>query len=188
MEGCSLASVFNVKKHRAWAILPLLGLLSHGAHACVNFNPQYLLFVCYPAHAVLVLGILLRLPLAIGIGSFWTICALPLFIHDAVAFSNWVPSGFFFHLAGAAVGVLGICSYKLPRYTWGVALVFGAALQLSARLFTEPAYNINAAFRVYQGYGIFSHYIVYLFISFLGFSLSFRFLQFGNAWILGSRT
>jgi hypothetical protein len=67
----------------------------------------------------------------------------------------------------------------------GLALI----LQVLGRIFTDPALNVNAAFRIYDGWeGLFPNYPVYFVVMFLGFAAFFlcltwlnnRFLFSGN--------
>ncbi len=55
----------------------------------------------------------------------------------------------------------------------------GLVLYGLARLLTDEALNVNAAFRVYQGWeGIFSNYTFYVFIMLVGYGVFFFVLPY----------
>lgn len=80
----------------------------------------------------------------------------------------------FFHVAGVLVGLLSVRYYLFPRYTWLIAVVFAFCMQMLARFFTSEEYNINAAFRIYDGWEIiFSNYQTYMVTMTIFFSVYF---------------
>jgi len=161
--------------------LPLLALLWHGFYIAWYVHPHYLFFVCYTANLLLGIGIFVRSALLIGAGFGWTVIALPLWLYDTVLNSGCETSCAFFHLCGVIVGGMAMPRYRLPRHTWCVALGIGLALQFIARMFTDESLNINAAFRVYDGWeGVFSDYAVYFFVMLSGFGAFFVLLTLIN--------
>lgn len=161
-------------RHRLWALPVAATLLWHGAYTVRTLDPQYLLFVCYAANLLLCFGIVVRSPLLIGSGCGWLLMALPLWLHDAILNDSWAPSCVLFHLAGLGVGAVVIRAYRLPRHTWAFALAVGLLLQGLARLFTNAALNINAAFRIYAGWEwLYPNYPRFWLAMLCGFSLSF---------------
>lgn len=155
--------------------VPLLAtLLWHIGHTVLVLGPQYLFFVCYSANLLLCLGIFRRSALLVGTGFGWLLIALPFWFYDAILTSNWTPSCTLFHLVGVAVGGIVIRSYRLPRQTWVFAMAVGLVLQGLARLCTDPALNINSAFRIYAGWEwLYPNYPIFFLALLGGFSLYF---------------
>jgi hypothetical protein len=92
----------------------------------------------------------------------------------AILSGDWKISGTLFHVCGPIVGILALRHFRLPKYTWIVAECVGAALYVLARLLTDEALNVNAAFRVYEGWeGIFSNYAWYVVIMLVGYGAFF---------------
>ncbi len=154
----------------------LLGviLLWHSLYTIIEFDPQFLFFTCYPATLLVIAGLLWSFPMCLGIGGFWLISALPLYLHYAIVFSDWEISGILFHICGPLVAIFALRHYKLSRFTWLFAMAFGMIFQVLARIFTASDLNVNAAFRVYQGWeGLFPDYKWYLLFSYTAFSLTF---------------
>jgi len=167
-------SFFNVKQNRWWALPPLITLIWHGLYTALYLHPDYLVFVCYTANLLLGIGILIRSPLFIGAGFGWTLIGFPLWLYDAILNSDWELSATLFHTCGPIVGILALRSFRLPGHTWIFAEFVGLVLYGLARLLTDGALNVNAAFRVYDGWeGIFSNYTLYFFIMLVGYGIFF---------------
>ncbi|MCP4689232.1 MAG: hypothetical protein GY859_14355 [Desulfobacterales bacterium] len=166
--------IFNVKKHPLWGLAPLLTLGWHGVYTVYYLRADYLLFVCYTANLLLGVGVLVRSGLLIGAGFGWIVIGFPLWLYEAILLSHWDPSAVSFHVCGLLVGGMAIRRYRLPRFTPVFAIVIAVVLQSLARAFTDESLNVNAAFRVYEGWeGLFSNYAVYTFVMITGFSAFF---------------
>ncbi len=170
-------NVFNIKENRWWALIPLCILLWHSITVSSTLSSDYLFFVCYPANLILIIGILFRLSLFIGVGFGWCLIAFPLWLYSAYLTSEFELSCTLFHITGMVVGLMTLKQYVFPKYTWIAAILLALAMQLSARLFTDENLNINAAFRVYEGWeGVFQNYTVYMMAMLVGFGLFFMVL------------
>lgn len=164
----------NVRENRWWAILPLLVLMWNAVYVSSTLDPQYFFFVCYAANLILIVGIALRIALFIGVGLVWTIVAFPLWLYDSIHLANWELSCGLFHVTGLLMGLFSLKYYRLPRNTWLYAILLGFIMQISARQFTDESLNINAAFRIYEGWeGIFSSYSLNMISMTVGFGLFF---------------
>ncbi len=181
---------------RWWGFFPLGILIWHSCNTIFYENPQYLLFVCYTANLLVAIGIICRWRLIFGMGFLWTVAALPLFIYDnsyesvssTLAAILCRCTCMLFHVSGFIVGLLVLKFYRLPKFTWLAALGLGLALQVLARSFSDESLNINAAFRVYQGWeGVFSDYTVYTITMLLSFGISFILLQWGSNRLFGRK-
>jgi len=171
----------NTKKHRGGGLLPLIALFWHGFYTILFLHPHNLLFVCYTANLFIGLGILWRFGNMVGIGFGWALLGLPLWIHYAIRNGDWSPSSIAFHLCGVLVGGIAIKDHKLSRYTWCMGLGLGILLFFISRIFTDESLNINAAFRVYEGWeSLFPNYWIYLICMCFGFGSFFAFLTWFN--------
>jgi hypothetical protein len=184
-----ISHIFDTTKNRWWGLLPLLVLLWHGAYTAIMLDAHYLLFVCYAANLILGIGIYVRSGLMVGTGAGWCLIAFPLWLYYAILNSDWEISGVAFHSCGILVGLVAMKNYRLPGYTWCVGLGLALVLQGLGRMFSDPALNVNAAFRIYDGWeGLFPNYPVYFVVMFVGFAAFFccltwlnnRFLYSGN--------
>jgi hypothetical protein len=172
-------SFFNVKQHRWWAMLPLIGALWRGIYTVLYSHPDYLLFVCYTANILLGVGILMRWPLLIGAGFGWTLIGFPLWMFDVILNNTWELSATVFHTCGLIAGLLALRHFRLPKYTWVFAEGIGLLLYGLARLLTDETLNVNAAFRVYEGWeGVFSNYPVYVLMMLVGYGAFFFVLPY----------
>ncbi len=174
-------TIFNVKKHRWWSLAPLFVLIWHGAYIVYYSQADYLLFVCYTANLALGIGIIFRSGLLIGTGFGWIMIGFPLWLYDAILHAEWELSCTVFHICGLVVGAMAVRCYRLPGYTWAFALAVAVVLQFLARVLTDESLNVNAAFRVYEGWeGLFSNYAVYFFVMLTGFGAFFVLLTIVN--------
>ncbi len=180
-EAMRSVGLFDIRAHPGWGLLPLAALIWHGAYTIVKLNPEYLFFVCYAANFLLSVGILTRSGLLTGTGFCWVVGGFPLWLHYAIRTSDWEPSGLVFHTSGLLAGALSMRFHRYPRYAWVLALALGAFLQLLARLFTDPVLNVNAAFRVYEGWeALFSSIVIYRIVMATGFGAFFLVLTWLN--------
>jgi hypothetical protein len=174
-------NIFDARKYPAWGIPLLIMLAWHTTDTVLKLGPQYLFFVCYPANLLLCVGVFRRSALLIGSGFGWLLIAFPLWLYDAVLRNDWAPSCTLFHIVGLFVGALAVRRYRLPRHTWLFAMALGLLMQLLARLFTAEALNINAAFRVYQGWEwMYPNYASFFLAMLLSFSMLFITLTYVN--------
>ncbi len=184
-----IADILDTTKNRWCGLLPLPALLWHSAYTAIMLDAHYLFFVCYSANLILGIGIYARSGLMVGTGAGWCLIAFPLWLYYAILNSDWEISGVAFHTCGILVGLVALKNYRLPGYTWCAGLGLALILQFLSRMFTDPTLNVNAAFRIYDGWeGLFPNYAVYVVVMFLGFAAFFfcltwlnnRFLYSGN--------
>ena len=168
--------------------MPLGALVWHSGYTAFYLHPHYLLFVCYTANLLLAIGMIIRSGVLVGTGFGWTLIGLPLWVYYAVLNSDWEPSGIVFHVCWVLVGGLAIKDYRLPGYTFCSGLGLGVLLYVLSRIFTEESLNVNAAFRVYDGWeGLFPDYRLYLIIMLIGFGGFFIFFTWANNRFIISR-
>jgi len=163
----------------AWGGLQLAILLWHALYTALYMDPQYLFFICYPANLLVAVGIIGRYPVFIGIGTKWTILALPFVFLDYFITGDYEVSGILFHLSGPIIGIIALKTYRLPPYTFMGALCFGVVFQMLARQFTAESLNINIAFSVWRGWEtMFPDYRIYIAIVYVGFFSFFIIFQY----------
>ncbi|MEW5734300.1 MAG: hypothetical protein AB1921_05575 [Thermodesulfobacteriota bacterium] len=176
------------RRDRIFGFLLLAVLAWHIAYVVRHLSSDYLFFVCYAANLLLALGLIFRSGLPVGVGFGWALIALPLWLRESFRTHDWELSCTVFHLAGVVLGGLALPGYKLPRLTCVWAVLLGLFLQGASRLFTDEALNINAAFRVYEGWDtVFHSYPLYVLSMTLGFGLFFCALTFVNNRLLYGR-
>ncbi len=157
--------------------MPLIVLIWHSLYISLTLSPQFLFFVCYPANLILIIGIVFQFPLLVSVGFGWTLVAFPLWAYSAYLTGDCEISCMLFHVTGLLVGCLAVRYYSFPRFTWLVAVLFALFMQILSRFFTDEEYNINASYRVYDGWeGVFSNYTLYVIIMFVGFGIFFYLL------------
>lgn len=168
---------FNLKTNR-WLLLPaVIVLLWHSGYVYLALDPQYLFFICYPANLLLIVGIARQSGYLIGVGFGWVLAALPLWLYSLHLEPDWELSCALFHLVGLGTGLLAVKQFALPGNLWIGAVGLGLVMQLMARIFTDPALNINAAFQIYAGWEtLFHSYDLYVAISTLLFTVYFYLL------------
>jgi hypothetical protein len=177
LSATPLLGSFDIRVHRVWGAVPLLALAWHGTYTVQKLDPGYLLFVCYAANLLLGVGILTRSGLLTGTAFCWIVVGYPLWLYDVIRASDWEPSGLVFHTSGLLIGALTMRYHLYPRYAWLPALGMGATLQVLARWFTSPTLNVNAAFRVYEGWeALFNSMLIYRIVMLVGFGTSFAVL------------
>jgi hypothetical protein len=77
-------------------------------------------------------------------------------------------------LIGCSVGFAGVRAVPPPRWLVLVALPVGICACLLARFLTHPCYNVNAVFRVQEGWGgMFPEHRMYLLTQGVAYALVF---------------
>ncbi len=173
-------SPFDARNHpKAWGGLQFLILFQHVLYTVFYLDSQYLFFICYPANLLVAIGIFRKKPVFIGIGTQWSILAMPFVFLDYYISGEYEISGILFHLSGPLIGLLALQRYRLPKMTFLYTIGLGVIFQVLARLFTSKELNINIAFSVWRGWEtIFTDYRMYLVLVYLGFGAFFIFFQF----------
>lgn len=172
-----ISYVLNIKDNRWLLVVPLAVLIWHSLYVFYALDPQYLFFICYPANLILIIGVAIGNRYLIGVGFGWVLVAFPLWLCSLYFDPDFEISCTLFHIVGLLFGLMAARQYPLPKHLWVGAVSLGFIMQLLARTFTASNLNINAAFRVYQGWEtIFHDYNFYIVTSALLFSLYFYLL------------
>lgn len=173
--------LFNIRRHRWWALFPLLALIWHSYNTALYLHPHYLLFVCYWANLFLGIGMIVDSQIFVGTGAGWTLVGFPLWLYYVILTSDLTLSSIAFHTSGLVCGAMAVKDYRFPRYTWCAGLGLALVLHIMSRYLTEESLNVNAAFRVYFGWQkVFPSYDAYLVAMAVGFGAYFRPLTWVN--------
>jgi hypothetical protein len=157
-----------------WAAPVLAALLWHGVSVSCRLGCDYLLSLCLLANVILAAGIAARSGLLIGVGFGWALIALPLWVYHCLRTGSVAPSSIALHATGVGIGFLATRRSAVPAGLALVAIPVGLLSLLLARLFTRPELNINAAFRVQDGWtSLFANYVVYLLVQVAAYSILF---------------
>lgn len=160
--------------HPAWAVPVLAALAWHGVSVVQRLGCDYLLSLCLLANGILAAGILTRSGLLTGVGFGWALIALPLWLHVCFRSGGVAPSSVALHGTGVVIGFLAVRRIAIPPQLALAAVPIGLLSVLLARLFTRPELNINAAFRVQDGWtSLFPNYPVYLAVQIVIYSVVF---------------
>ena len=138
--------------HPWWGLVVVAIVVWHGFYTARTLGADYLFSLCYLTNLVLAAGLFCRSPLLIGIGFAWTLIGFPLWLGDVVITRAFVPSSLLFHTGGLFLGLYAARFMVLPRWLVLTGLPIGLFSCLLARLFSDPQYNINAVFRIQQGW------------------------------------
>lgn len=164
-----------------WGFAILAVVAWHGIVISRTLGLDYLLSLCYLSHILLATGILVRSAPLVGTGFGWALIALPLWIFDSIHAGRLMFSSLAFHTIGIAVGFLALRRMTLPGWLAVVALPIGLLSFLLARFCTRLEFNINAAFRVQEGWElIFPDYRVYLVVQLAVYAMIFCILPAVN--------
>lgn len=160
--------------HPYWGLVVAAVLIWHGVGISLAVSPHYLLSVCYVANIILAAGILARSSLLTGIGFGWAVVALPLWIINLFATGQVMISSLALHTTGLSLGFLFFRHKTMPRWLVAAAIPSALVPYLLGRVLTDPRYNINAAFRVQNGWqSVFTDFHLYLLTQLAVFSLFF---------------
>jgi hypothetical protein len=110
-----------------------------------------LFWFCYPAAALLCLGLLVEQPLWASSGALFHLAAgLPCWLISVYTTRTTTAASVVLHLAAPGIGLAYLRRAGLhPRAKWFV-VVFYLALIFAGRWLTPPALNVNMAFGPYE--------------------------------------
>lgn len=154
--------IVKSKKNIILGSIILIIVFWHIVDTILNYTPQMLLYVCYTSNIILGIGIFLNSSNMIGIGVGWLLIGFPLWLIDSILFKDVQISGMFFHVVSLIIGLYLLKYHKISSLICAPAIIIALVLFVFSRLFTNPEYNINAAFRIYQGWEkYFTNYHLY---------------------------
>jgi len=131
---------------RRLAAIAFLLYLGHVPEVLVRHPLQDLLWACDAAALALSAGLALGSARVVAASTIALLAGLPLWVTDLLTGGEWLWTSPFIHLGSPAVGLIGLKSLGVPRFSGLVALGLVAAVTLAARLAGAPAENVNLAF------------------------------------------
>lgn len=186
--NASPTSLFDIREHRWWGAVLLSALVWHSVYVARSQSPGYLLFACYVANLLLGLGVVVGSSALTGTGFSWVLPGYLLWLHYIFRTADWEPSGAAMHTSGLLVGLMTMRFHRYPRYVWLLAFGLGGVLHFLALLLTDPALNVNAAFRIYEGWEpFFSSIVVYRLVTVTAFGVFFIVLTWFNRTVTSLR-
>jgi len=115
-------------------------------------HPENMLWACPLGSLAVAAGLLLRWPIANGIGFLWLVLGVPLWILDLLTGTGCPWVSIFPHVGGLALGLTGVRLLGSPRGTWWQAVASLYLLHVASRWVTPEEANINLTFRVWTGW------------------------------------
>lgn len=138
--------------HPYWGLAVVVIVLWHGLYTAHTLGTDFLFSLCYLTNLVLAVGLMCRSTLLISIGFGWTVIGFPLWLIDVFVTRELIPSSLLFHTGGLFIGFHAARHTVISRWLVLSALPLGLFSCLLARQFTDPQHNINAVFRIQQGW------------------------------------
>lgn len=128
---------------RWWGFLAYALYALHAAYFLAHGRPGNLLWGCHMAALGVGTGLLLRSPVFNGLGVLSLVFGTPLWVVNFTTGGEFLPTSMGTHLGGLALGVIGVRSLGIPRFTW-VKLVGLTALLMTLSYYVTPeAENVN---------------------------------------------
>jgi hypothetical protein len=113
-------------------------------------EPYDLLWICYPAAALLCLGLLIERPLLAAAGGlFYLAVGLPYWLVGLILVRETSLGSVAVHLTAPVAGLLHVRRAGLPRSAKWLVIPFYFALAAVCRLFTPRGLNVNLVFGPY---------------------------------------
>ena len=128
---------------RWWGLLAYGFYALHAAYFMAHGRPGNLLWGCHMAALGVGTGLLLRSPVFNGLGVLSLVFGTPLWVVNFTTGGEFLPTSMGTHLGGLALGVIGVRSLGIPRFTW-VKLVGLTALLMALSYYVTPEVeNVN---------------------------------------------
>lgn len=128
---------------RWWGLVAYALYALHAAYFLYNGRPGNLLWGCHMAALGVGTGLLLRSPVFNGLGVLSLVFGTPLWVLDFATGGEFLPTSMGTHLGGLALGIAGVRSLGIPRFTWVKLVGLTAALMYLSYLVTPVAENVN---------------------------------------------
>jgi hypothetical protein len=136
-------------------VLGVVGLLLyvvHGGQYLLRRQGENLLWVCHLGALAVGLGLLIRHPGLVAVGTLWLTVGLPLWIYDLASGGEFIPTSLLTHVGGLILGLTGIRKLGVPKGLWWKSALGLVAIFFVTRLSTPPQANVNLAHRIYPGF------------------------------------
>src|SRR5438876_4379743 len=142
---------------RLFGLLPWFCFVGQTIHYWRFGGLGNLLWMCNAGNLLLAAGLFLGHRELIRAAALWTIPGLVIWIWYVARDANL--SSRLAHVGGILVGMIAWRRVRMDGVAWRYAFAWSLFLQIVARLFTDPALNVNLAHSIQPGWeGVFSSY------------------------------
>lgn len=128
---------------RWWGLVAYALYALHAAYFIYCDRPSNLLWGCHMAALGVGTGLLLRSPVFNGLGVLSLVFGTPLWVLDFMTGGEFLPTSMGTHLGGLALGIAGVRSLGIPRFTWIKLVALTAFLMTLSYFVTPVAENVN---------------------------------------------
>ncbi|MBL4845732.1 MAG: 1-acyl-sn-glycerol-3-phosphate acyltransferase [Planctomycetes bacterium] len=128
---------------RWWGLVAYAFYALHAGYFLAHGRPSDLLWGCHMATLGIGTGLLFRSPVFNGLGVLSLVFGTPLWILDFATGGEFFLTSMGTHLGGLALGIAGVRSLGLPRFTWAKLVALTAFLMWISFLLTPASANIN---------------------------------------------
>lgn len=137
---------------RKLGIAVLAIYFAHVAELLATHPPGVLLWSCDVATVVVAIGLLAPSPMLNAAGALMLIVGLPMWAISVALGEPLLWTAPLMHAGVPAIAIVAMRKIGLPRRSWIPAALFMIAATIAARLFTDPAENVNLAHAVPHGF------------------------------------
>jgi 1-acyl-sn-glycerol-3-phosphate acyltransferase len=137
---------------RWWGLLAYGFYALHAAYFLASGRPANLLWGCHMAALGVGTGLLLRSPVFNGLGVLSLVFGTPLWVLDFTTGGEFLPTSMGTHLGGLTLGVIGVRSLGLPRFTWLKLVVLTALLMSLSYAIGPEVQNVNLSYGPPKGW------------------------------------
>ncbi|HBP17112.1 MAG TPA: hypothetical protein DEA08_04855 [Planctomycetes bacterium] len=129
---------------RWWGLIAYAFYALHAIYFLAHDRPGNLLWGCHMACLGVGTGLLLRSPVFNGLGVLSLVFGTPLWVLDFMTGGEFLPTSMGTHLGGLALGIAGVRSLGIPRFTWLKLVALTALLMTLSRVVPPAALeNVN---------------------------------------------
>ena len=144
-------------RFRLMGFLPLLFFAGQTVHYWRFGGLGNLLWMCNTGNLLMAAGLFLGHREIIRAAAIWTLPGLGIWLWYVARDANL--SSTLAHVGGIVIGMIALRRVRMDRVAWLYAFAWSLILQIAARLFTDPALNVNLAHSIQRGWeSVFSSY------------------------------
>ncbi|MBI4852452.1 MAG: hypothetical protein HY819_11715 [Acidobacteria bacterium] len=144
------------------SICSFIFFLAHLVYRINQGRVYEILWLCHISNLTLFLAILLHNKRLVSIAVLWLTIGSVCWLVDLFIFKDISISSTIAHIGGLTVALIVISYFKIAKYSWIDAFIFGLFIQQLCRFFTPEKFNVNVAHTIYPGmdkfFSIYWHY------------------------------
>src|SRR2546423_1245289 len=139
-------------RFRLIGFLPLIFFLAQAVHYWRYGGAGNLLWMCNIGNLLLAIGLFLDHRELIRAAAIWTIPGLIVWIQYVLLDYGFLFSSTLAHVGGIVVALIALRRVGMDRVAWIYAFIWYLFMQVTARLVTSPALNVNLAHSIQPGW------------------------------------